>query len=115
MLSTYSDNQSRKVDMPRVHRRIRYTLRNRELLRQLMDHPGRGTPYTVRSLAEASGCSRGRIGHLLSGEQDSTYMDEAHAIAEAVGVAILVLFAPPVSPNADTASESRDSTRETRI
>lgn len=104
MLSTYSDRKSRKVDMPRATRRIRYTLRDRELLRRLMEHPGRGTPHTVRTLAEASGCSRGRIGHLLSGEQDSTYMEQAHAIAEAVGVAVLVLFMPPMSPNPDSSS-----------
>lgn len=91
--------------MPRVPRRIRYTLRDRELLRKIMDHPGRGTPHTVRSLAEASGCSRGRVGHLLSGKQDSTYMDEAHAITEALGVAVLVLFAPSASPNYDSTSK----------
>lgn len=82
-------------------RRIRYTLRDRELLRRLMEHPGCGTPYTVRTLALAARCSRGIIGHLLSGEQESVPMDTAHAIAEAIGVAVLILFMPPVSVISD--------------
>jgi DNA-binding XRE family transcriptional regulator len=64
-----------------------------------MDHPGRGVPYSVRTLAQAAGVSRSLIGHLLTGERDDCDMKGAHAIAEVVGVAVLVLFAPPASPN----------------
>lgn len=95
--------------MPRFADAVRYTLRDRELLRKIMEHPGRGTPHSVRSLAEAASCSRGAVGKLLSGEQDAIGMVDAHAISEAVGVAVLVLFTPPVSPNRDKSSRSRVS------
>lgn len=80
--------------------RVRYALRKPELLREVMQHPGRGTPYTVRSLADAIGLSHhSLIGHLLSGERKDCDFEVAHAIAGAVGVAVLVLFAPPASPD----------------
>lgn len=95
--------------MPRFTDAVRYTLRDRDLLRKIMKHPGCGTPHTVRSLAEAAKCSRGAIGKLLSGEQDAIAMNDAHAISEAVGVAVLVLFTPPTSPNRDKLSRSHAS------
>lgn len=77
----------------------RYTLRSKDVLRHVMQHPGRGTPYTVRSLAAAIGLSHhSLIGHLHSGVRSDCDRDVAHDIAEAVGVAVLVLFAPPASP-----------------
>lgn len=82
-------------------------LRNREILRWCMDHPGRGTPFSIRTLAEAVGCSHSLIGHLLTGERKDVERNDAHTIAEVVGVAILVLFAPPSSPN-----QTSPSTRE---
>jgi transcriptional regulator with XRE-family HTH domain len=89
--------------------RVQYTLRDRDLMRRIMQHPGRGTPHSVRTLAEASKCSPTTIGHLLSGERRDVHMDRAHRIAEALGVAVLVLFAPPSSPNSD--GPSADSIR----
>ncbi|HCA85501.1 MAG TPA: hypothetical protein DEQ61_08410 [Streptomyces sp.] len=83
----------------------RYKLRNREWLQFVMQHPGRGTPYTVRSLAASIGLSHhSQVGHLHSGERDDCDRDVAHAIAEAVGVAVLVLFAPPASPKQTAAT-----------
>lgn len=85
--------------------RVRYQLRDRKILNWVMRHPGRGAPYTVRTLAADAGCSPTLIGHLHSGRQKDCSMDDAHHIAEAVGVAVLVLFAPPPSPkqiDADT-------------
>lgn len=78
----------------------RYKLRDPGALRYCMDNPGRGRPFSVRTLADAAGL-RGHslIGHLLTGERREASVDDAHAIAEAVGVAVLVLFAPPASPN----------------
>ncbi len=78
---------------------VRYVLRDLEVFRKIMEHPGRGVPYTVRSLADASGMSRSQVGRLVSGELADLGVTEAHAIAEALGVAVLVLFAPPSSPN----------------
>jgi hypothetical protein len=96
------DISSRKADMARSP----YTLRDRDLLRKIMEHPGTGVPYTVRSLAKAAKCPHSTIGHLLSGEQTTTSTEYAHDIAEAVGVAVLVLFAPPASPNLDNPSHN---------
>ncbi|MFD4547193.1 helix-turn-helix domain-containing protein [Streptomyces sp. NPDC058466] len=64
-----------------------------------MESPGRGIPYTVRDLSKASGVSRSQIGRLLTGELDNLDVNDAHAVAEAFGVAVLVLFVPPASPN----------------
>lgn len=70
-----------------------------------MDHPGRGAPYSIRELAETVGLSHhALIGHLLTGERKDCDMTTAHAIAEAVGVAVLVLFAPPASPKRNESS-----------
>jgi transcriptional regulator with XRE-family HTH domain len=65
-----------------------------------MDNPGRGAPFSVRTLADAAGL-RGHslIGHLLTGKRHEAGVADAHAIAEAVGVAVLVLFAPSASPD----------------
>ena len=77
---------------------VRYTLRDLETFKKIMESPGRGVPYTVRDLAEASGVSRSQIGRLLTAELDNLDVNDAHAVAEALGVAVLVLFVPPVSP-----------------
>lgn len=85
--------------------RVRYALRDRAWLQYVMKHPGRGTPYTVRSLAAAAGLSHhSLVGHLLSGERTDCSPEVAHGIAEAVGVAVLTLFAPPSSPDRDEAA-----------
>lgn len=78
---------------------VRYVLRDLDTFRKIMKSPGRGVPYTVRSLAEASGVSRSQVGHLASGERSSLEVTDAHAVAEALGVAVLVLFMPPSSPD----------------
>lgn len=81
-----------------IRLRVRYTLRDREMLRKLMEHPGRGTPYSTRTLATAVGCHHSLIGRLLDGNQETCDLDVAHLVAELVGVAVLVLFMPPASP-----------------
>lgn len=92
---------------------MRYTLRDREILQHCLQHPGRGTSYSVRSLASAIGLSHhSLIGHLLTGERTECDRDVAHDIAEAVGVAVLVLFAPPATP--DQTGTDRDRTPTTR-
>jgi transcriptional regulator with XRE-family HTH domain len=77
---------------------VRYALRDVTTFRRIMKAPGRGVPYTVRDLAEASGVARSQIGRLLTGDLGSLDVNDAHAVAEALGVAVLVLFMPPVSP-----------------
>lgn len=63
-----------------------------------MEHPGRGAPYTIRALADATGISRSQVGRLASGDLPDLPVNEAHQISEALGVAVLVLFMPPSSP-----------------
>jgi hypothetical protein len=65
-----------------------------------MAHPGRGEPFSIRPLAQASGVKVGVIEKLLSGRQSTADVNDAIALAETVGVAINVLFAPPASPGA---------------
>lgn len=90
---------------------VRYTLRDPGLLRKLMDHPGCGTPYSTRTLAAVIGCHHSLIGRLLNGSQETCDMDIAHSLAEALGVAVLVLFAPPASPKRiDTATDQQPPT-----
>jgi transcriptional regulator with XRE-family HTH domain len=77
---------------------VRYHLRDLDYFQKTMKTPGRGIPYTVRDLAEATGVSRSQIGRILTGDLDNLDVNDAHAVAEALGVAVLVLFMPPVSP-----------------
>ena len=77
---------------------MRYRLRDLDTFKKIMEAPGRGIPYTVRDLAEASGVSRSQIGRLLTQDLDNLAVNDAHRIAEALGVAVLVLFMPPASP-----------------
>ena len=86
---------------------MRYELRSKEVLRWVMDHPGRGVPFSIRTLAAEVGRHHSLIGHLLTGERDDVESDDAQAIAEAVGVALLVLFAPPASPNQNGSAQEK--------
>ena len=64
-----------------------------------MKNPGTGVPYSLDTLAEASGCGRGLIEKLANGSQKTADVVDATSISEAVGVGILTLFTPPVTPN----------------
>ncbi|SOD80011.1 hypothetical protein SAMN06272781_6823 [Streptomyces sp. 1222.2] len=77
-----------------------------------MDFPGRGKPFSVRTLAEESGVSQGVIDKLLTGRQDTADVDDATALAEALGSAIFPLFAPPSSPELNRTSQSTAPTSE---
>lgn len=68
-------------------------------LRWIMQHPRRGTPYTVRALAEAAQCKPATIGHLLSGRYRRTEEETAFRIAEALGCDAEALFI--LSPSTD--------------
>jgi transcriptional regulator with XRE-family HTH domain len=77
-----------------------------------MKFPGRGQPFSVRTLAEASGVSAGLIDKLITGKQDNADVDDATALAEAVGSAIYPLFAPPASPDPSRTSRTPIQTSE---
>lgn len=89
----------------------RYALRDRSILKWVMEHPGTGAPFSVRTLAQASRCGKGVIEGLLSGHQKTASMDDAHSISEAIGTAVLVLFAPPSSPDQDASTTNQESHR----
>ncbi|MFE0647428.1 hypothetical protein ACFVZH_02405 [Streptomyces sp. NPDC059534] len=72
-----------------------------------MDHPGRGVPFSIRALATAIGRHPSLIGHLLTGERDDLESEDAQATAEVLGVALLVLFAPPASPNQNSVAPEK--------
>lgn len=76
----------------------RWTLRSIPFFEHCMQHPGPLVPYTIRSLAKASGVKRGTIERLLNGTQSTADVDDAIALAEAFGVAINPLFAAPALP-----------------
>lgn len=90
----------------------RYTLRDSDKFRWIMEHPGRGIPYSVRTLAEASGCKPGLVQKLASGKQPTADVLDAHALVEALGVCLLVLFAPPLTPNRVTSTTEDDLEQE---
>lgn len=77
---------------------VRYELRDLNVFRWVMEHPGRGAPYSVRTLADAAGLKSSTVGHLVNGRTKTCEADAAHALTRVLGVAILVLFAPPASP-----------------
>jgi hypothetical protein len=73
-----------------------------------MKNPGRGAPYGYGSLAKASGCGSGLIEKLATGNQETVDVDDATSLAEALGVGILTLFAPPATPNQVTSTTGPD-------
>jgi transcriptional regulator with XRE-family HTH domain len=77
-----------------------------------MLNPGRCESFSVRSLAEASGVSAGVIDKLLTGRQRTADVDDAIALAEALGVAINPLFAPPSSPESNRTSRTNTPNTE---
>jgi hypothetical protein len=77
-----------------------------------MEFPGRGKPFSVRTLAKESGVGEGVIDKLLTGRQSTADVDDATALAEAVGSAIFPLFAPPSSLNLNHSSRSTPPTSE---
>jgi len=90
----------------------RYTLRDPEIFRWIMEHPGTGIPYSVRSLADAAGVTRGLVERLLNGTQRTADINSAHSLTEALGVTVLVLFAPSTSTKQDTVSPDHDTEEE---
>lgn len=79
-LSTNVDSKTEAHVQPARLRR----LTDVNLLRKLMDRAPGGT-LNIRTLAEATGISKSRIGYLLSGEKPVTTAEKADLIAQAVG------------------------------
>ncbi|NUP35947.1 MAG: helix-turn-helix transcriptional regulator [Streptomyces sp.] len=90
----------------------RWTLRSIPFFEHCMQNPGSLVPFSIRSLAEASGVKRGVIERLLNGTQRTVDVDDAIALAEVFGVAINPLFAPPPSPIPSRTSQASTPTSE---
>lgn len=71
-----------------------HKLLNPGLLRTLMKRTGSGASVSVRELAALAGVPRSTIGALLTSVQQTVQEPAAHAIADALGVDLLILFAP---------------------
>lgn len=93
-------------------RNRRWTLRSISVFRHYMEFPGRGKPFSVRSLAKEAGVGEGVVEKLLTGRQVTADVDDATALAEALGSAIFPLFAPPSSPDLNQTSQSNAPTSE---
>lgn len=74
-----------------------WALVDRDLLRRLMERTGDGRKITTRDLADRAGIPLGTIGKLLTGGQSTVRAEAAQGIADAIGVGVLILFAPPRS------------------
>lgn len=71
-----------------------YRLVRIELFRQLMQRTGDGSSVSVRQLAAAARVHRNTVGNLLSGVQETVPEYAAHAMAQRLGVDLLVVFEP---------------------
>ncbi|MFD5491527.1 hypothetical protein ACFWH4_00960 [Streptomyces sp. NPDC127091] len=90
----------------------RWSLRSIPVFKHCMANPGRGESFSVRTLAEASGVKPGVIEKLLTGRQRTADVLDATALAETLGVAILILFAPAPSPKPNRTSRTSTPTSE---
>lgn len=72
-----------------------WTLVDADLLRTLMQRTGDGRKITTRELADRASVALGTVSNLLTGVQNIVRAEAAQAIADAIGVGVLILFAPP--------------------
>ena len=89
------------VDMAKGNR---WTVIDPTVLAHMMEHPARGRRWTVRELAQVTGCSAALISHLRTQPRHRIKEELAHRIAEAVGCHVGSLFVPAVSASVDNKS-----------
>lgn len=92
--------------MPQNPRPLRLAVIDPSMIRHVMDHPARGTRWTVRELAPILGCSIGTLSHMRTGGRATVPAELADRFAEAVGVETAVLFVAEVSRYSDTTREA---------
>jgi transcriptional regulator with XRE-family HTH domain len=83
----------------------RLTVINPVVLAHMLDHPARGSRWTVRELATVTGRSHSLIGHIRSGERRQVDPELARQIAEAVGCHVANLFMLGVSTFVDNSED----------
>ncbi|MGJ5898586.1 helix-turn-helix domain-containing protein [Streptomyces niveiscabiei] len=72
----------------------RYAIDSPDRLKTLMERTRTGQPITSRRLAAAAGIAHGTVGALMAGTQRTVPTTKAQAIADVLGVEILVLWVP---------------------
>lgn len=82
----------------------KYRLVSAELLRMLMRRTGTGAAITGRRLARDVGIAHGIIGELLTGARDTVSATTAQAVAQRIGVDLLILFVPAERADSSTPS-----------
>lgn len=90
--------------MPNTPRPLRSAIIDPAVIVHVMEHPARGTAWSVRELAPKLGCSIGTLSHMRTGARRTIPTELAERFSEAVGVETRVLFAPDVSTDSDDAT-----------
>ena len=80
----------------------KYRLVNTDLLKLLMKRTGTGDAVSVRGLAQGAGVASGTVGMLLTGARDTVSATTAQAIAQRLGVDLLVLWVPAERADSST-------------
>jgi plasmid maintenance system antidote protein VapI len=83
-----------------------FRLRSPDLLRMLMQHTGDGSKVTIRDLAKSAGVHTSTVGELVKGDQQTTNGTAAKAIADRIGVDLLVLWIPAQRADAAVVAEA---------
>jgi transcriptional regulator with XRE-family HTH domain len=91
-MSKQIDTLPTEVDMTSLP--AMYRLANIELFRLLMQRTGTGSSVTFRELARDAGVHRNTVNNLLSGAQETVPEPAARALAQRLGVDLLVVFEP---------------------
>lgn len=94
MLFSFTEMNDPSTEVNMRDRTTMYRLVDADLFRQLMRRTGNGSPVTGRQLARAAGVAHGTVGNLLTGEQGSIPQEKAEALAQRLGVDLLVVFEP---------------------
>lgn len=84
-----------------MQRGSRLTVINPDVLAHMMEHPARGRRWSVREMAQVTGCSSALIGFLRTGDRRHVDEELAHQIAAAVGCQTHSLFMPALSATVD--------------
>lgn len=71
-----------------------YLLVDPDLLVALMRRTGTGSPIAVRTLADRVGLAHSSLQDLRTGRRKHVDAETAQAIADTIGVDLLILFAP---------------------
>ncbi|MFF9844660.1 XRE family transcriptional regulator [Streptomyces sp. NPDC013740] len=85
-----------------THEAPKYRLVSTELLKLLMKRTGTGSAVTGRQLAKEAGVAHGTVGMLLTDARDTVFATTAQAIAQRLGVDLLVLWVPAERADSST-------------